>query len=145
MVIAIAPLALYGAMVLIPLVLAVTLRFLIVVPTRECIQCERVVAVTTLTCRHCGHRYTAEDRELMRIQAERRSSRPDSSEPATQAVSVPRVPIPIRPREQVPRMECVECGGMVALTALSCRHCGHRYTAAERDLMRSASGERSRA
>jgi hypothetical protein len=142
MVLAIAPLALYGSMILVPLVLAVALRFVIVVPTRECIQCGTVVAVTTLTCRHCGHRYTAEDRELMRLAAERRSSRADGPEPDVRTSSSP--PRPGRPLTGVPRMDCVACGGKVAPTALSCRHCGRRYTADERDRMRREAGIRER-
>jgi ribosomal protein L40E len=138
MVLAITPLVLYGSMVLVPLVLAVALRFVIVVPTRECIQCGTVVAVTTLTCRHCGHRYTAEDRELMRLAAERRSSQAEAREPAPRMPSAP--PRPARPLTGVPRMDCVACGGKVPPTALSCRHCGRRYSPEDRRQMRLSAG-----
>jgi hypothetical protein len=71
-VLAVSPLIVYGGLLLIPVVISIALRFLIVVPTRPCIQCGRIVAVTAFSCRHCGHRYTAEDREWMKLEAARR-------------------------------------------------------------------------
>ena len=62
----------YSLILLVPLTLAVALRYLIVVPRRVCLQCDREVAVTALKCRHCGYRYTFEDREMMKRQAEAR-------------------------------------------------------------------------
>jgi hypothetical protein len=62
----------YTLILLIPLTLAVALRYLIIVPRRECLQCDREVAVTVMKCRHCGYRYTFEDREIMRVMAESR-------------------------------------------------------------------------
>jgi tRNA(Ile2) C34 agmatinyltransferase TiaS len=59
------PIILYGTLVMVPLVLAVWLRYVIVVPRRDCIQCGRSVAVTAARCRHCGYRYAAEDRAYM--------------------------------------------------------------------------------
>ncbi len=136
------PLALYVTVIAIVLVLAVALRFLILVPTRACIQCDKVVAVTAPSCRHCGHRYTAEDRELMRSRAEGRARQP-APEPAPMT-SGPVAARPARPRTGVPRLECIRCGGEVALTALTCRHCGHRYSAAELARMRPVSNTRGR-
>ena len=75
MVLAVSPLIVYGSLLLIPVVISIALRFLIVVPSRECILCGKEVAVTAFRCRHCGHRYTPEDRELMRFEAEQRATR----------------------------------------------------------------------
>jgi hypothetical protein len=71
-VLAVNPLLLYGSILIVPVAISIGLRFVIVVPKRECIQCGRTVAVTAFSCRHCGYRYTAEDRALMRRVAERR-------------------------------------------------------------------------
>lgn len=62
----------YSLILLVPLTLAVALRYLIVVPRRECLQCGREVAVTVLKCRYCGYRYTFEDREIMKLMSEAR-------------------------------------------------------------------------
>jgi hypothetical protein len=69
------PIIVYTLILLVPLALAVWLRYLIVVPRRDCLQCGRSVAVTASKCRHCGYRFTAEDREMMRYQAARRKAR----------------------------------------------------------------------
>jgi ribosomal protein L40E len=69
------PIVLYSLILLVPLALAVALRYLIVVPRRECLNCDREVAVTALKCRHCGYRFTAEDREVMASEAARRKRR----------------------------------------------------------------------
>lgn len=66
----------YSLILLVPLTLAVALRYLIVVPRRECLQCGREVAVTVLKCRYCGYRYTFEDREMMKLMAEARERDP---------------------------------------------------------------------
>jgi hypothetical protein len=70
-----APIILYSLILLVPVLLAVALRYLIVVPRRECLNCERDVAVTAQKCRHCGYRFTAEDRQLMAYTAARRKRR----------------------------------------------------------------------
>ena len=62
----------YTLILLVPLALAVALRYLIVVPRRKCLQCDREVAVTAIKCRYCGYRYTFEDRVIMRLAAETR-------------------------------------------------------------------------
>jgi rubredoxin len=133
------PLLIYCSLLIVPLVLAIALRYLVVVPTRECIQCDRVVAVTAFSCRHCGHRYTAEDRELMRLAAEARRSPGPGDESGTAAVQGPVPRGPARRRSAVRTLQCVDCSQQVALSALSCLHCGHWYTAEERDLMRGRS------
>ena len=66
------PILVYVAIMMVPLVLAVALRYLIVVPRRNFLQCDKSVSVAALKCRHCGYRYTAEDRALMRHLAARR-------------------------------------------------------------------------
>src|SRR4051812_37117392 len=111
MVLAIAPLALYGCMVLVPLVLAVLLRFVIVVPMRECIQCERRIAVTTLTCRHCGHRYSAEDRMLLQMLAEQRKAEVDELERVSATPEPRPAEMSVASNGVVPRLECVACEG----------------------------------
>jgi ribosomal protein L40E len=131
------PLLVYGALLLGPLIIAVALRYVIVVPMRDCIQCGKTVAVTALWCRHCGHRYTAEDRELMRLQTERRSAEFERAGIPARAAAAPAAGS--RPLSGVPRMPCVRCEGEVAVTALSCRHCGHLFTPAERERMRLSS------
>ena len=75
MVLAISPLVLYSSILLVPVVISIALRFLIVVPMRACIRCDKKVAVTAFSCRHCGHRYTPEDREWMRFEAKQRESK----------------------------------------------------------------------
>jgi ribosomal protein L40E len=144
MVLAITPIVLYISILVIPLVLSVALRYLIVVPTRECIQCDRVVAVTAFSCRHCGHRYTAEDREWMRLRAEQRKAEGAAHELAAAAVKSPLPASVIRPRPRVTTLQCIRCDGKVAVNALSCRHCGYKYDAEERDLMRLRAGVRQR-
>jgi hypothetical protein len=69
------PIILYILILMVPLVLAVALRYLIVVPRRDCLQCGRSVAVTAPKCRHCGYRFTAEDREFMAALVARRKAR----------------------------------------------------------------------
>jgi hypothetical protein len=59
-----APLAVYIVIVLAVLGLAVALRFLIVVPRRDCIGCGRSISVATHKCRWCGYEYSHEDRAL---------------------------------------------------------------------------------
>jgi ribosomal protein L40E len=144
MVLAITPLVLYSSFLIVPLVISVALRYLIVVPTRECIQCDRVVAVTAFSCRHCGHRYTAEDREWMRLRAERRKAEGPAHELAVAAVKAPPPASATKRRSAVKTLQCVRCDGKVAVSALSCRHCGYRYAAEERDLMRLRAGVRQR-
>ena len=69
------PIILYSLILLVPLTLAVALRYVIVVPRRDCPQCDRSVAVTASKCRHCGYRFTAEDRQLMSALVSRRKAR----------------------------------------------------------------------
>jgi ribosomal protein L40E len=69
------PILIYTLILLVPLVLAIALRYLIVVPRRLCLNCDREVAVTASNCRRCGYRFTAEDRELMAYEAARRKRR----------------------------------------------------------------------
>ena len=73
---------LYTLILLVPLTLAVALRYLIVVPRRRCIQCDRQVAVTTIRCRHCGYVYTFEDRQIMKLLAEARQRESRASQGA---------------------------------------------------------------
>ena len=51
------PLALYGAIVLGVIVLAIAARFVIVVPRRDCLNCGASISVTAPKCRRCGYRY----------------------------------------------------------------------------------------
>ena len=69
------PIIVYSLILLVPLVLAVALRYVIVVPRRGCLNCGRSVAVTSLNCRHCGYRFTAEDRQFMASEAAKRKRR----------------------------------------------------------------------
>jgi hypothetical protein len=68
------PIVLYISILMVPLILAVCLRYLIVVPRRDCLQCGRSVAVTAPRCRHCGYRFTAEDRRYMAALVARRKA-----------------------------------------------------------------------
>jgi len=69
------PVLIYILILLVPVTLAVALRYVIVVPRRDCPYCDRSVAVTAPKCRHCGYRFTAEDRKLMAREAARRRRR----------------------------------------------------------------------
>jgi Uncharacterised protein family UPF0547 len=71
----VSPILIYSAILMVPLILAVALRYLIVVPRRGCPQCDRSVAVTAPKCRHCGYRFTAEDRRHMSALVARRKAR----------------------------------------------------------------------
>ena len=61
-----APLAVYVVLIIAILGLAVALRFLIVVPRRDCIGCGRSISVATYKCRWCGYQYSHEDRDLLK-------------------------------------------------------------------------------
>ena len=52
-------LLLYVSMLVAMLALGVAVRFLIVVPRRECIACDASISVAAARCRGCGHRYAA--------------------------------------------------------------------------------------
>ena len=69
------PIGVYILILLVPVAVAVALRYVIVVPRRDCPNCYRSVAVTAPRCRHCGYRFTAEDRKLMAKQTARRKRR----------------------------------------------------------------------
>lgn len=69
------PIILYIAILMVPLILAVWLRYVIVVPRRDCLQCGRSVAVTAAKCRHCGYRFTAEERQYVAALVARRKAR----------------------------------------------------------------------
>ena len=69
------PVVIYILILLVPVALAVALRYVIVVPRRECLNCGRSVATTTPRCRHCGYRFFAEDRKLMAKEVSRRRRR----------------------------------------------------------------------
>jgi hypothetical protein len=57
----ISPLLLYASLALIPIVLSIIVRIVvIVVPSRECLNCGAELAVTRRTCKQCGYRYAAE-------------------------------------------------------------------------------------
>ena len=51
------PLALYGSVVLAVIVLAIIMRFVIVVPRRDCLNCGASIAASAPKCRRCGYRY----------------------------------------------------------------------------------------
>jgi hypothetical protein len=69
------PVLVYASVLLIPVALAVALRYVIVVPRRECLGCDRSIATTAPKCRHCGYRYSFEDRRLMEQEVARRKRR----------------------------------------------------------------------
>lgn len=69
------PVFVYSAVLSVPVALAVALRYVIVVPRRECINCDRSIATSAPKCRHCGYRYTFEDRRLMEQEVARRKRR----------------------------------------------------------------------
>ena len=69
------PLLLYCLILLVPVALAVALRYVIVVPRRDCPDCDRSIAVTAPKCRHCGYRFTAEDRNMMMREVAQRKRR----------------------------------------------------------------------
>ena len=69
------PVFIYGGVLLVPVALAVALRYVIVVPRRPCINCERSIATTAPKCRHCGYRYSFEDRQLMAAEVAKRKRR----------------------------------------------------------------------
>ncbi len=73
------PLVAYLLILLVPVVIAVALRYVIVVPRRECINCRRSIATTAPKCRHCGYRFFAEDRKLMASEVSKRKRRYERS------------------------------------------------------------------
>ncbi len=54
-----APVAIYLGVVLVIMALAVVLRFVIVVPRRECLNCGANIAASAPKCRRCGYRYAS--------------------------------------------------------------------------------------
>jgi DNA-directed RNA polymerase subunit RPC12/RpoP len=75
------PLLTYILILLVPVALAVALRYVIVVPRRECLNCRRSVATTAPRCRHCGYRFFAEDRKDMAKAVSKRQRRYRRSNP----------------------------------------------------------------
>jgi hypothetical protein len=52
-------LTLYVSVLAAMLALGVAVRYLIVVPRRRCLQCDRSISVVASRCRGCGYRYAA--------------------------------------------------------------------------------------